>query len=218
MRARMPAPLTVAECEKPRTPRELRAWVLAKCNAFRQIPDLRETVLMRSGQPMRDFYQEIYPLSVFVLHQYGDRDDIVCVPRLDRKSNVDAEIRIRESSRRINIQITSARDPEEHLLMERLVKHRGVTVEGNMEPHLEWIKTAAEGKSGRGVYGTGYELLISVEDMWFGPDVEQEVTGFMEREVLTLPLSFDFLHVVGFTGRLFLSFPLSGLRTKAGRA
>src|SRR5207245_10234929 len=61
----------------------------------------------------------------------------------------------------------SARDPDEHRLMADLVEHRGVAVEGNMEPHLEWIKTAAEGKSCRGTYGKGYELLISVEDGWF---------------------------------------------------
>ena len=203
--------LSVAECEKPRTPKELRRWVLAKCDAFRQIPDLRETVLKRLGQPLRDFYQEIYPLSVFALRQYGDRDDVVCVPILDRKGNVDAEIR--EPVRTINIQITAARDPDEHLLMAYLVEHRGVAVEGNMEPHLEWIKTAAKGKSDRGTYGKGYELLISVEDGWFNADAEPEVTRFIEREVLGLPLPFEVLHVVGLTVRLFLSFPLSVLRT-----
>jgi hypothetical protein len=82
-----------------------------------------------------------------------------------------------------------------------------------MEPHLEWIKTAAEGKSTRGTYGKGYELLISVEDRWFNADAEPEVTRFIEREVLGLPLPFEILHVVGLTERLFLSFPLSGLRT-----
>lgn len=205
------APLTIAECEEPRTPKELRRWVLAKCDALSQIPDLRKTVLMRLGQPLKDFYQEIYPLSVFALRQYGDRDDVVCVPILDRKGDVDAEIR--EPARTINVQITAARDPDEHRLMEYLVEHHGVAVEGNMGPHLEWIKTAAEGKSGLGRYGKGYELLISVEDGWFDADAEPEVIRFIKREVVALPLAFDALHVVGLIGRLFLSFPISALRT-----
>ena len=47
--------------------------------------------------------------------------------------------------------------------------------------HLSWIKTAAEGKAGRGRYGTSYELLIAVEDWWFGPTIDtEEVVTFIE--------------------------------------
>ena len=74
--------------------------------------------------------------------------------------------------------------------------------------HLSWIKTAAEAKAGRGRYGKSYELLIAVEDWWFEPDDAEEVVAFIEREVLTLPLEFGAVHVVGLTERLFLSLPL----------
>ena len=73
--------------------------------------------------------------------------------------------------------------------------------------HLNWIKTAAEGKAGRGRYGKSYELLITVEDWWFEADDAPDVTNFIEREVLRLPLEFRAVYVVGITARLFLSFP-----------
>jgi hypothetical protein len=75
--------------------------------------------------------------------------------------------------------------------------------------YLGWIKTAAEGKSGRGRHGKGYELLISVEDWWFDTERDMpEVMSFTKQEVLGLPLEFAALHLVGLTGNLFLSFPL----------
>lgn len=232
MQSEIDALLPVAECVRPRKPRELRAWVLAKCNRFAQMPELRGPVLLHEG-PFKWFHEEIYPLSVFVVARYGDRDDVFCVPKRDQSHDVDAEIR--EPSRTIQIEITSARDPHEHLRMEYLVQHRRVsltgplTVQGNKRTgrqiqnaveavdhresrarHLGWIKAAAEGKAGRGRYGRSYELLIAVEDWWFDPDDAKEVVAFIEREVLTLPLEFGAVHVVGLTERLFLSFPLGG--------
>ena len=58
--------LSLAECVKPRKPKELREWVLAKCNTFAQIPELREPVLLHEGF-FKWFHEEIYPLSVFAV-------------------------------------------------------------------------------------------------------------------------------------------------------
>jgi hypothetical protein len=77
--------------------------------------------------------------------------------------------------------------------------------------HLSWIKTAAEGKAGLGRYGKNYELLIAVEDWWFNTDDAAEVLMFMDREVLTLPLEFGAVHLVGLTERIFISFSLGSL-------
>jgi hypothetical protein len=226
--------LSLAECVKPRKPKELREWVLAKCDAFAQIPELREPVLRHKGL-FKWFHEEIYPLSVFAVTRYGDRDDVFCVPRRDQSYDVDAEVR--EPSRTIQVEITSARDPDEHLRMEHLIQHHRVSltgplrVQGNERTghqiknefefedhqdsrarHLGWIKTAAGGKAGRGRYGRSYELLIAVDDWWFDPaDDAEEVVAFIEREVLTLPLEFGAIHVVGLMKRLFLSFPLGSL-------
>jgi hypothetical protein len=74
--------------------------------------------------------------------------------------------------------------------------------------HLGWIKTAAEGKAGLGRYGKSYELLIVVEDWWFNNDDDAtEVVTFIDREVLTLPLEFGTVHLVGLTERLFMHEP-----------
>ena len=222
--------LPLTEYVKPRKPKELREWVLAKCNAFAQIPELREPVLLHEV-PFKWFYEELYPLSVFAVRRYGDRADVFCVPKPDRTDDVDAEIH--EPSRTIHVQITGAREPSQHLRMEYLVEHRHVSLTGGLKVqgtkrtgrqienevefmdhrgsrarHLSWIKTAAEGKAGRGRYGKSYELLIAVEDWWFDADDAPDVTNFIEREVLRLPLEFDAVHVVGITERLFLSFPL----------
>lgn len=225
--------LSLSECVKPRKPKELREWVLAKCNAFAQIPELREPVLLHEG-PFKWFHEEIYPLSVFAARRYGDRDDVLCAPKRDQSRDVDAEVQ--EPLRTIQIEITSARDPSEHLRMEYLVQHRHVGLTGPLKDkgttrtgrqiahvvkfedhresrarHLSWIKTAAEGKSGRGRYGKNYELLIAVEDWWFDCDDTKEVVTFIEREVLTLPMEFGAVHLVGLTERLFLSFSVGSL-------
>jgi hypothetical protein len=223
--------LPLAECVKPRKPKELREWVLAKCDAFAQIPELREPVLLHKGL-FKWFHEEIYALSVFAVARYGDRDDVFCVPRRDQNYDVDAEVR--EPSRTVQVEVTSARDPDEHLRMEHLVQRRHVGLTGPLKAqgtkrtgrqithviefddhretrarHLGWIKTAAEGKAGLGRYGKSYELLIAVVDWWFDPtDDAEEVAGFIEREVLTLPLQFGAVHVVRLTSRLFFSFPL----------
>ena len=62
--ARVDALLPLEECVKPRKPRELREWVLAKCDAFAQIPELREPVLLHEGH-FKWFHEEIYPRSLF---------------------------------------------------------------------------------------------------------------------------------------------------------
>jgi len=239
MRPDLDALLPLADCLSPRKPKELREWVLATCARFAQMPELREMVLLHEGI-FKWFHEELYPLSVFIAARYGDRDDVLCVPKRDPSGDVDAEIY--EPSRTIKIEITSARDPHEHLRMEYLVRHRHVsltgplTVEGNKRTghrienevefvdhrasralHLGWVKTAAEGKAGPGRYGRDYELLIAVEDWWFDPDDVDDVRVFIRRELLTLPINFAAVHIVGLTGRLFLSFPVAsslGLGTR----
>ena len=227
--------LSRAECLEPRTPQDLRTWVVNKCDAFAQIPELREPVLLHKG-PFKSFHEEIYPLSMFAIRHYGHRSDVHCMPTLDSTHDFDAKIQFLKPRRTIKLEITGARDPSEHLRMEYFVGHRlvgrfgDVTVEGTRrtgrkihhdlefvnseEPrasHLGWIRAPAEGKAVRGRYGKGYELLISVEDFWFGAfgaDDGPEVTRFIQSEILGLSLPFDAVHLVGFFGRLFLSFPL----------
>jgi len=140
------------------------------------VPRASET----SATSRRPLQVEIYPLGLFAFRRYGDRDDVLCVPVRDPSRDIDAEIR--EPSRTIRLEITDAREPGEHLRMEYLVEHRRVSLTGGLkvkgtkrtgrrienvldaedhgvsrDHHLDWIKTAAEGKAG----GAGTERPTS---------------------------------------------------------
>ena len=104
--------------------------MLAKCDAFRQIPELREPVLLHEGL-FEWFYEEIYPLSVFAARRYGDCDDVHWVPKRDPSRDVDAEIC--QPSGTIRLEITCAREPSEHLRMGYLVEHDGVSLTGGLK-------------------------------------------------------------------------------------
>ena len=72
MKSDIEALLPIAECVRPRGPKEFREWVLAKCNLFAQIAELRAPVLLHEG-PFKWFHEELYPLSVFLEAKYGDQ-------------------------------------------------------------------------------------------------------------------------------------------------
>jgi hypothetical protein len=100
----------------------------------------------------------------------------------------------------LTVQGTKRKDRQIGVLLE-CVGH-----EESRADHLTFIKTAAEGKKGLGRYGKNYELLIAVEDRWFDPDDAKDITAFVEHQVLTPPLEFGAVHLIGLTDRLFLSF------------
>jgi hypothetical protein len=49
-------------------------------------------------------------------------------------------------------------------------------------------------------------FLVYVEDSWFEAERDgATVSEFLQREIVTLPLCFDALHVIGRTDRLYKS-------------
>lgn len=220
--------LPLEELVRPRTPKELRAWVDERAHAIADVPETKRPALLHV-RPFKEFYEEVYPLSLFAVRRYGDRVDVLCVPNRDERRDFDAEIY--EKSSAVRVEITLARDPQEHLRMEYFIQHGHVsfigpvTVQGGGKEgrqigveseaadhselrtrHLQWVKAAALGKSGRGRYGRGYELVIAVEDWWFNDERDAApVDAFLERQVSPLLLSFDIVHVVGWTERLYRS-------------
>lgn len=186
----------------------------------------------RSGPgAFKKFYEEVYPFSLFAVRRYGEQDDVVCVPNMDEK-DFDAEVRA--ASRVVKVQITLAYPARWYLRMEQLMEpglvpfYGPVSIEGSRSKgrridtemmlvdhpyevafHLRLVKEAAERKARPGPHGAGYELLVFAEDSWF--EVERDsapVAEFLEREVMTLPLCFDALHLVGRTNRLYQSVTL----------
>ena len=76
--------LTKTELAKPRTPAELASWVNAKFRLFADCPEARKPALLHQGL-YKKFYEEIYPLSLFVTHLYSGGSDIQCIANLDNK-------------------------------------------------------------------------------------------------------------------------------------
>ena len=84
-----------------------------------------------------------------------------------------------------------------------------------LERTCEGIKKAAEGKANKPNkpprYGRGYILLIVFDDwQWF--KAEKDVValrGFVEEQVMSLPLNFDRLYTIGYSGNTCECFSLS---------
>jgi hypothetical protein len=233
----MPDPrslLPLAELTTPRTPAALAKWIAETCDAIADVEEAREPALMHQ-RPFKEFYEEIYPLSLFVTHRYPGREDIFITPNLDNR-HFDAVVRDGSVSPplEVMVEITLARDPDEHLRMEYFVKHRHVGLgspvitsgnKHNRKTHVGveavdhellvtracgWIKGAAEGKAANPErYGRSHVLLIAFDD-WFKPTDADiiTITTFVTESVLTLPLNFATLYLVGLSGQTFLRFPL----------
>src|SRR2546428_11319061 len=71
--------LPVEQLTKPRTPADLAAWVAERCEAIAAVEATREPALMHK-RPFKEFYEEIYPLNLFVTHCYRGRDDVLITP------------------------------------------------------------------------------------------------------------------------------------------
>ncbi|MDO8476646.1 MAG: hypothetical protein Q7W02_10750 [Candidatus Rokubacteria bacterium] len=234
----MPDPrslLPFAELAKPRTPAELAAWVDETIAAIAEVADARKPALMHQG-PFKKFYEEIYPLNLFVKHRYSGREDILVTPNPDNRS-FDAVVRDGSVSPplKVMVEITQAWDPQAHLRMEYFVTHGGVRLwspvissgnKRNRNTHVElmavdreehvrrecaWIKEAAEGKASRtDHYGPSHVLVIAFDDWWKPSDGDiGELRVFVTEHVLPLPLNFSALYILGMSGRTYLPFSLT---------
>ena len=111
------------ELTKSRTPAELAAWVAERCEAISLVEAAREAALMHH-RPFKEFYEEIFPLSLWVTRHYQGREDVWVTPNLDNRS-FDAVVHdgsVSESPELL-VEITTAQAPNQHLYMEYFVKH-----------------------------------------------------------------------------------------------
>lgn len=230
--------LTAEELTIPRTPTELARWVEDKCRLFADYPEAKEWVLLRQGLSKK-FYEEIYPLNLFVTHSYTGRSDIQCIPNLDNR-DFDALILDYSTSppSELKVEITSAVDGyDQYLRMVYFARHGHVSVWGKLshsgtkksghEIHVEneaiahtdllehtfsLIQKAVEGKSMSPnkpqKYGQGHVLIVVFDD-WQLFKPEQDIAAlkdFVNKHVLTLPLNFAALYVLGLSGKTFVHF------------
>jgi hypothetical protein len=125
--------LTETELAIPRTPVELDCWVKAKCRLIADCPEAKEPALLHQGL-FKKFYEEVYPLSLFVNHRYSGRSDIRCIPNLDDR---DFDARILDDSisppAELKVEITSAIEGhDQHLRMKYFSSHGQVSVWGTL--------------------------------------------------------------------------------------
>ncbi len=230
--------LTTEELTTPRTPMELARWVEGKCRLISDCREAKEWALLRKGLSKK-FYEEVYPLSLFVTHLYAERSDVKCVPNLDNR-DFDATIWDYSTSppSELKVEITSAVDGyDQYLRMKYFVKHRSVPVWGTLsasgtenvghkidvekegidhtvllECTFSLIRSAFKGKSvipnKTQKYGQGHVLIVAFDDwQWFNPEQDMAtLKAFVKKDVLTLPLDFAALYVVGLSGKTFVYF------------
>ena len=215
-----------------RTPRQMAQWVDEKCREIARYPELKEQALLHKGHAKK-FYEELYPLSVFLNVVYGDDTRVTCVPNLDNAQDFDATVYDRKHSlpKVTKIEITSAYWENEHLRMEHFLEHGIVNMYGKvnwsgtqrkghviaidddfvahhdlLEELMRLIKAGAVRKcSAKARYSSNHQLIIFFDDhSWFRAERDSpELIAFVDKEVLPLPLNFGALHILGLAGALF---------------
>jgi hypothetical protein len=226
--------LTKEELSTPRTPLELDQWVKDKGYILRG--NARAT--LHEGRSKK-FFEEVFPLNIFVNHFYKGRSDIQCIPNLDNRDFDAIIVDYSSLPAEIKIEITYGRPENEHLRTEYFLKHGYVNAFGKvsssgtkntghkihvdnkfygstdyLEQACSLIQSAVERKSIKPnapqKYGRGHVLLVAFDDWYVVQSVHDIVTikNFVERHVLTLPLNFAALYVVGLSGKTFLHFTL----------
>lgn len=116
-----------------RTPKELTAWVERKLLEFKGFDCLKERVLLHKGL-FKKFYEEVYPLNIFVNKLYKERSDVGCTSNLDNQ-DFDAVICDYSFSppHKLRVEFTCAIEyPDEHMRMKYFLGHGHVNVYGKL--------------------------------------------------------------------------------------
>ena len=122
--------LTITECEKPRTPRELRSWVDRKLRVLSSTRAVRNQVRLRRLRYSKWFMEEIFPLSRFGTIHFRNRTDVTLRP-IKGSQKFDAEIASSAVQPFNRIEITHAgQNQEEYFRMLYLEQHGSVPMLG----------------------------------------------------------------------------------------
>jgi len=225
--------LTVEDIEFPRGSDEFVGWFDAKSEEL-AIPEVRK--LIRSGTRLsKKFFEEIRPLALFVGKEFQGRNDIQVTPMLGNQ-NFDGEIA--SSGHTLRVEITYAKDGKDEVLrLEELSRkgyvnllapilqevrgqieipdepddERNVVVrhDKTVEEHLNLVRERVAGKANR-QYGECCILLVVVDDYVAfrnNRDIEK-LDRLVRGELLTLPLGFQRIVLIGASGGLHRSYPL----------
>lgn len=234
-------PLDPTEMAQARTPDALYAWVMQKCKELSASPEVK--AYARSGAKLpKKFYDEIFPLATFAVHEYGGRTDVLIQPNL-RNDGFDATVKFDEpQARNLYVETTFAKDGyDESLSMEVLAKeghvfltgpvsksgrrgaaNRTVTVKPvaasrseQLASYLDLIEARIAAKA-KVRYGRDHVLLVAVDDyLPLAHDHDWPLLDERARSwIERFALDFGRVVFVGIAGRLVISYSLPATRVQ----
>ena len=224
--------ITEDEIMVERTPEELIRWVQEKCHKIASSNLYKEDALLHKSI-FKKFYEEVYPLALFVTHLYVGRTDVRCLPNLAKKDDFDAIIFDYSLSPPsiLKIEITSAYiNHGEVMRMKYLIKNGSVNLWGKVSKvgtektghkidvaneaikhndHLQQTLSLIEKAAKRKIYnptkyGNDHVLVIVFDDcLWFTSNDALVLKSFIKEKVLIPPLRFKAVYVLGLSGKTF---------------
>lgn len=201
--------LDAADITTPRAAIDFVAWAKGKADELGATREAKRYA--RSGASLpKKFYDEIYPLALFVEQEFGDARDPVVTPNLSN-DNFDATIAFGGARRNLFVEITQAKEGyDDSLRLEVLARDGGVSLTGpikvsgrrgspsrivKVQPemvahddvlakHLSLVEGRVRAKERRH-YGKDFVLLVVVDDYlpFRGGGGSQEVERVRHREV-----------------------------------
>ena len=183
--------LNALDMAKPRTVSDFLDWVTKKEEDLSAIPKAEQFI----GSTLKTkFYDEIYPLSVYVKREYSNSPGVIITPNLN-SDNFDATVTFKGLPSKVFIEITRAKNGHaESLRMEALARDGCVpwgdagpiaSVSGRkgapnrvveilpkvvdrtdelLAEHFLLVKTTVNAKAGGRRYGGNFILLVIVDD------------------------------------------------------
>ena len=232
--------LSAASLEMPRTPDDLYDWVMGKCDELGST--LEAKTFARSGALLaKTFYDEIFPLAIYVRAKYAGRQDVFIRPNLGN-DNYDAEICIGLGPKAETsfVETTYSKDGyDDALRIEYLTKnghanltgpltvngrqgHARRTIEIESEAidrrelvarHIRFVEERIRAKSVAS-YGSSHVLLVAVDDYlpFRGALAAAELHEAIISFLKKLTLNFSSVVVVGVAGTVYFSYPLLSVK------
>lgn len=163
------------------------AWVKRKAEELSARPEAKS--FARSGAQLpKKFYDELYPLALFVEHEFTAAPNAVVTPNLGN-DNFDATVFFGDSIDTLYIEITRAKDGyDESLRDEVLTREGSVCVTGpiqKVEGRRE--RLIASSKSRMKPYLTRFSCASTSHSSW--PQSGPRQTGFTESTICSYSLS-----------------------------
>jgi hypothetical protein len=226
--------LDAADMTAPRTPATFVAWAMQKVEELGATPAAKEYA--RSGAALpKKFYDEIYPLALFVRREFNDISDALVQPNLSN-DNFDASVVFQNPRRTLFIEITRATDGYDESLRDEVLAREGhvsgtgpvkvsgrkgalnrkVEVQSGMllldevfAKHLALVQNTVNAKARR-QYGRHFILLVVVDDyLPFRRESDQsKLHEMVEGTLLSPDLDFGRLVILGISGKLLLPYRL----------